>query len=72
MDKQKVKEAMELIEKAKRDDEFLEWLKERMGELDADYEVYKDMCYDSGEEPDDFYTWALWQYVNEGGENDAC
>jgi len=65
MDKQKVKEAMKLIEKAKTDDEFLDWLKERKEELDADYEVYKDLCYDSGEEPDDFYTWALWQYVNE-------
>jgi len=65
MDKQKVKEAMKLIEKAKTDGEFLDWLKERKEELDADYEVYKDLCYDSGEEPDDFYTWALWQYVNE-------
>jgi len=39
MDKQKVKEAMKLIEKAKTDDEFLDWLKERKEELDADYEV---------------------------------
>jgi len=65
MDKEKVREALLLIGKALRDDDFLGWLKENEQDLDYEYDHYRTNCYETGEEPDDFYTWALWHYVNE-------
>jgi len=64
LDKQKVKEALQLIENALNDEEFLVWVRENEEDLDNEYETYKLNCYETGEEPDDFYTWALWYYVN--------
>lgn len=64
MDKEKVREALLLVEKALNDEDFLAWVEENEDYLDYEYETYKTNCYESGEEPDDFYTWALWRYVN--------
>ena len=64
MDKEKVREALIVVGKALEDDEFLSWVEENEDELDLEYDEYKTSCYESGEEPEDFYTWALWQYVN--------
>ena len=64
MDKEKVREALLLINKALKDDDFLAWVEENEDDLDLGYDNYKTKCYETGEEPEDFYTWALWQYVN--------
>ena len=64
MDKEKVREAILVVSKALNDDDFLSWVQEHEEELDQDYEDYRIACFEAGEEPEDFYKWALWQYVN--------
>ena len=64
MDKEKVREAILVVSKALNDDDFLSWVQEHEEELDQDYEDYRIACFEAGEEPEDFYNWALWQYVN--------
>jgi len=71
MDKEKVKEALQTIEKALEDEEFQKWIEENQEELEFQYEDYRTNCYESLEEPDSFYTWALWQYAFEDQTEDS-
>ena len=64
VDKRKVREAILIVAKALRDNDFLSWVQEHEEDLNQDYGEYRIACYESYEEPEDFYNWALWQYVN--------
>ena len=66
MDKAKVREAMLIVSKALNDDDFLSWVQENEEELKERYGDYQMTCYETYEALEDFYTWALWEYVNEG------
>ena len=64
LDKTKVREAILIVSRALNDDDFLSWIQENEEELKEKYGDYRMTCYETDEEPEDFYNWALWQYVN--------
>jgi len=65
IDRKKVMEALSIVKKALEDEDFLKWVEEHIDELNYDYDQYVYNCYDSFEEPRDFYIWALNLYLNE-------
>ena len=65
MDKEKVREAILTVNKALSNDDFQSWIEENKESLDYEYDHYRQNCFETAEEPDDFYIWALWQYINQ-------
>jgi len=63
MDKKRVIEALETIEKAIEDTDFLEWLDEHEAELEYDFDQYQQSCVKDLEDPETFNLWALRRYV---------
>ena len=64
MDKERVREALKVIDEALDSDEFNEWLEKNIDELEYLYEGYANGCVEDMEAPEDFYLWALRKYVD--------
>lgn len=60
-----VKRAIEIIDDALEDPDFQKWIDKNRDSLEYEYDEYVSACHESFEEPDSFYMFALWRYLND-------
>ena len=68
VDWKNVEEALSLVEKAIDALEFQKWIDLNRDDLDISYDDYKSSCYESLEEPNGYYMWALGRFLQETNE----